>query len=156
ITALQAVRDQGKIQSGQKVLINGASGGVGTFAVQIAKSYGADVTGVCSVRNTKLGQSLGAARVIDYTTEDFTTGAHSYEVVRDKVANHSLSECRKVLTEDGVYVMIGGGGASEQGFLGAMGNVLKAGLYSRFVKQKMGFMMAQPSTADLTFLVDMV
>jgi len=156
ITALQAVRDQGKIQSGQKVLINGASGGVGTFAVQIAKSYGADVTGVCSGRNTELVQSLGADHVIDYTKEDFTKGDQRYDVVLDNVANHSLSECRKVLTEDGVYVMIGGGGASEQGFLGAMGNVLKAGLYSRFVKQKMGFMMAQPSTADLTFLVDMV
>src|SRR5262249_2394766 len=109
ITALQAVRDQGKIQSGQKVLINGASGGVGTFAVQIAKSYGADVTGVCSGRNTELVQSLGADHVIDYTKEDFTKGDQRYDVVLDNVANHSLSECRKVLTEDGVYVMIGGG-----------------------------------------------
>ena len=156
ITALQAVRDQGKVQPGQKVLINGASGGVGTFAVQIAKSYGADVTGVCSGRNVELVQSLGADHVIDYTKEDFTKGAERYDVVIDNVANHSLSECRKVLTPDGTYVMIGGGGASEQGFLGAMGNVLKAGLYSRFVKQKMGFMMAQPSTSDLTLLAGMV
>src|SRR6516164_3730606 len=156
ITALQAVRDHGKVQSGQKVLINGASGGVGTFAVQIAKSYGADVTGVCSGRNTELVQSLGADHVIDYTKEDFTKGDQHYDVVIDNVANHSLSECRKVLTDNGIYVMIGGGGASEQGFLGAMGNVLKAGLYSHFVKQKMGFMMAQPSTADLTLLADMV
>ena len=156
ITALQAVRDQGKVQPGQKVLINGASGGVGTFAVQIAKSYGADVTGVCSARNTELVQSLGADHVIDYTKEDFTKGAERYDVVIDNVANHSLSECRKVLTPNGTYVMIGGGGASEQGFLGAMGNVLKAGIYSRFVKQKMGFMMAQPSTQDLTLLADMM
>jgi len=156
ITALQAVRDHGKVQSGQKVLINGASGGVGTFAVQLAKSYGADVTGVCSGRNTELVQSLGADHVIDYTKEDFTKGDQRYDVVIDNVANHSLSECRKILTDNGIYVMIGGGGASEQGFLGAMGNVLKAGLYSRFVKQKMGFMMAQPSAADLTLLADMV
>jgi NADPH:quinone reductase-like Zn-dependent oxidoreductase len=156
ITALQAVRDQGKVQPGQKVLINGGSGGVGTFAVQLAKSYGADVTGVCSARNTELVQSLGADHVIDYTKEDFTKGAERYDVVIDNVANHSLSECRKVLTPNGIYVMIGGGGASEQGFLGAIGNVMKAGLYSRFVKQKMGFMMAQPSTADLTLLAGMV
>ena len=156
ITALQALRDKGKVQAGQKVLINGASGGVGTFAVQIAKSYGADVTGVCSGRNTELVQSLGADHVIDYTKEDFTKGAERYDVVIDNVANHSLSECRSILTPNGIYVMIGGGGASEQGFLGAMGNVLKAGLYSRFVKQKMGFMMAQPSTADLTLLAGLV
>jgi NADPH:quinone reductase-like Zn-dependent oxidoreductase len=156
ITALQAVRDQGKVQPGQKVLINGASGGVGTFAVQLAKSYGAEVTGVCSGRNIELVQSLGADHVIDYTKEDFTKGDQRYDVVLDNVANHSLSECRKVLTSNGIYVMIGGGGANEQGFLGAMGNVLKAGLYSRFVKQKMGFMMAQPSTADLTLLAGMV
>ena len=156
ITALQAVRDHGKVQAGQKVLINGASGGVGTFAVQIAKSYGADVTGVCSGRNTELVQSLGADHVIDYTKEDFTKGAERYDVVIDNVANHSLSECRKVLTPNGIYVMIGGGGASEQGFLGAIGNVFKAGIYSKFVKQKMGFMMAQPSTSDLTLLAGMV
>ena len=155
ITALQAVRDHGKVQTGQKVLINGASGGVGTFAVQIAKSYGADVTGVCSGRNTELVQSLGADHVIDYTKEDFTKGAERYDVVIDNVANHSLSECRKVLTENGIYVMIGGGGASEQGFLGAIGNVLRAGIYSKFVKQKMGFMMAQPTTSDLSLLAGM-
>ena len=156
ITALQAVRDKGKVQSGQKVLINGASGGVGTFAVQIAKSYGADVTGICSARNTELVQSLGADHVIDYTKEDFTKGDQRYDVVLDNVANHSLSECQKVLTPDGIYVMIGGGGASEQGFLGAIGNVLKAQLYSHFVRQKMGFMMANSNQNDLGVLADMV
>src|SRR4029077_18194743 len=98
ITALQAIRDQGKVQAGQKVLINGASGGVGTFAVQIAKSFGADVTGVCSTHNIELVQSLGADRVIDYTKEDFTKGDQKYDVILDNVANHSLSECRHVLT----------------------------------------------------------
>src|SRR6266850_6418398 len=102
ITALQAVRDKGKVQAGQKVLINGASGGVGTFAVQIAKSYGADVTGVCSARNTELVQSLGADHVIDYTKDDFTKGDQHYDVVIDNVANHSLSESRRVLTPNGI------------------------------------------------------
>ena len=156
ITALQAVRDKGKVQAGQKVLINGASGGVGTFAVQIAKSYGADVTGVCSTRNIELVQSLGADRVIDYTKEDFTKGEQHYDVVIDNVANHSLSECRRVLTPNGVYVMVGGGGANEQGLVGALGKALNAAVYSRFVKQKMGMMMAQPSTPDLTLLAEMV
>ena len=98
ITALQALRDKGKIQPGQKVLINGASGGVGTFAVQIAKSLGADVTGVCSTRNVDLVKSLGADHVIDYTKEDFTKSAERYDVMLDNVGNHSLSECKGVLT----------------------------------------------------------
>src|SRR6266571_4259352 len=156
ITALQAVRDKGKVQPGQKVLINGASGGVGTFAVQIAKSYGADVTGVCSTRNIELVQSLGADHVIDYTKEDFTKGDQKYDVILDNVANHSLSECRRVLTPNGIYVLIGGGSANEQGFLGALGKALNAAVYSRFVKQKMGMMMAQPSTQDLTLLAELV
>src|SRR5438876_2664822 len=97
ITALQALRDKGNVQSGQKVLINGASGGVGTFAVQIAKSFGADVTGVCSTRNVDLVRSLGADHVIDYTKEDFAKGAERYDAILDNVPNHSLSECRRVL-----------------------------------------------------------
>ena len=156
ITALQGVRDKGKVQPGQKVLINGASGGVGTFAVQIAKSFGADVTGVCSTRNVELVQSLGADHVIDYTKEDFTKGDQKYDVIIDNVANHSLSECRRMLTPNGIYVMIGGGSANEQGFLGALGKALNAAVYSHFVKQKIGMMMAQPSTQDLTLLAEMV
>src|SRR5881398_2572140 len=118
ITALQALRDKGKVQPGQKVLINGASGGVGTFAVQIAKSLGADVTGVCSTRNIDLVRSLGADHVIDYTKEDFTKSAERYDVMLDNVGNRTLSECKSVLTPKGKYVLIGGGGADEQGFLG--------------------------------------
>jgi len=156
ITALQGVRDKGKVQPGQKVLINGASGGVGTFAVQLAKSLGADVTGVCSTRNIELVQSLGADHVIDYTKEDFTKGDQKYDVILDNVANHSLSECRRVLTPNGIYVLIGGGGVNEQGFVGALGKALNAAVYSRFVKQKMGMMMADPSTKDLTLLADMM
>jgi NADPH:quinone reductase-like Zn-dependent oxidoreductase len=156
ITALQGVRDKGKVQAGQKVLINGASGGVGTFAVQLAKNFGAEVTGVCSTRNVELVQSLGADHVIDYTKEDFTKGEQKYDVILDNVANHSLSECRRVLTPNGIYVLIGGGGVNEQGLLGGLAKALKAALFSKFVSQKMGMMMADPSTKDLTLLADMV
>src|SRR5436305_11510046 len=104
-TALQGVRDKGQVQPGQKVLINGASGGVGTFAVQIAKSMGADVTGVCSTRNLDMVRSLGADHVIDYTKEDFTKGDQRYDVILDNVANHSMSECSRVLNPDGKYVL---------------------------------------------------
>ena len=156
ITALQALRDKGKVQPGQKVLINGASGGVGTFAVQIAKSLGADVTGVCSTRNIDLVKSLGADHVIDYTKEDFTKGAERYDVMLDNVGNHSLSECRGVLTPNGKYVLIGGGGANEQGFLGGLGKALWAMVFSKFVNQQMGMMMADANGKDLTILADMM
>src|SRR6266498_3633919 len=156
ITALQALRDKGKVQPGQKVLINGASGGVGTFAVQIAKSLGADVTGVCSTRNVDLVKSLGADHVIDYTKEDFTKSAERYDVMLDNVGNRTLSECKSVLTPKGKYVLIGGGGASEQGLLGGLGKALWAMLFSKFVNQQMGMMMADPSQKDLTILADMM
>jgi NADPH:quinone reductase-like Zn-dependent oxidoreductase len=156
ITALQGVRDKGQVQAGQKVLINGASGGVGTFAVQIAKSFGAEVTGVCSTRNLEMVRSLGADHVIDYTKEDFTKGDQRYDVILDNVGNHSLSEYRRLLTPNGIYVLIGGGGANEQGFLGGLAKALDAAVYSKLVKQKMGMMMADPSTKDLTLLADMM
>jgi len=156
LTALQAIRDRGKVQPGQTVLINGASGGVGTFAVQIAKSFDADVTGVCSGRNVDLVRSLGADRVIDYTKEDFTKSDQHYDVILDNVANHSLSECRRVLKPKGIYVLIGGGGVNEQGFIGALGKALKTMLLSPFVSQKMGMMMADLSQKDLAILGDMM
>jgi NADPH:quinone reductase-like Zn-dependent oxidoreductase len=156
ITALQAVRDKGKIQPGTKVLINGASGGVGTFAVQIAKSYGAEVTGVCSTRNVDLVKSLGADHVVDYTKEDFTKGADRYDVILDNVGNHSLSECRGVLTPNGKYILIGGGGANEQGLLGGLSKALWAAVYSKFVKQPMGMMMADANGNDLAILAEMM
>ena len=156
ITALQGVRDKGKVQAGQKVLINGASGGVGTFAVQIAKSLGAEVTGVCSTRNVDLVKSLGADHVIDYTKEDFTKGAERYDVMLDNVGNRSLSECKGVLTPKGKYVLVGGGGASDQGFLGGLGKALWAVVYSKFVNQQMGMMMADANQKDLTILADMM
>src|SRR5216117_1547181 len=120
ITALQGVRDKGKVQPGQKVLINGASGGVGTFAVQIAKSFGADVTGVCSTKNLDLVRSLGADHVIDYTKEDFTNGAQRYDLILDNVGTQPLSGFRRALKPQGICVMIGGGGPNEGRCIGAM------------------------------------
>src|SRR2546430_327525 len=107
ITALQSLRDKGKIQAGQKVLINGASGGVGTFAVQIAGSFRADVTGVCSTPNVALVRSIGADRVIDYTKEDFTQSAQRYDLIFDNVSNHSFSERRRILSSNGICVLAG-------------------------------------------------
>src|SRR5438309_5064985 len=156
ITALQALRDKGKVQPGQKVLINGASGGVGTFAVQIAKSLGADVTGVCSTRNVDLVKSLGADHVIDYTKEDFAKGDQRYDVILDNVPNHSLSECRRVLNPQGKYVMIGGGGPNDNRWIGPFGRLIQALVISPFVSQKMGMMMAQLTKNDLSILGDMM
>jgi NADPH:quinone reductase-like Zn-dependent oxidoreductase len=156
ITALQALRDKGKVQPGQKVLINGASGGVGTFAVQIAKSFGADVTGVCSTRNVDLVRALGADHLIDYTKEDFAKGAERYDVILDNVPNHSLSECRHILSPKGKYVMIGGGGPNDSRWVGPFGRVIHALILSPFFSQEMGMMMADPSQKDLTVLGDMM
>ena len=156
ITALQALRDKGKVQAGQKVLINGASGGVGTFAVQIAKSLGADVTGVCSTKNVDLVRSLGADHVIDYTKEDFAKGEQRYDVILDNVPNHSLSECRRILNPNGKYVMIGGGGPNDSRWIGPFGRVINTMILSPFVSQKMGMMMADPSQKDLAVLADMI
>jgi len=156
ITALQAIRDKGKVQPGQKVLINGASGGVGTFAVQIAKSFGADVTGVCSTRNVDLVRSLGADHVIDYTKEDFAKGTERYDVILDNVPNHSLSECRHILNPKGKYVMIGGGGPNDSRWIGPFGRVIHALLVSPFISQEMGMMMADANQKDLTVLADMM
>src|SRR5207247_1760807 len=152
ITALQAVRDKGKVQAGQKVLINGASGGVGTFAVQIAKSFGAEVTGVCSTRNLEMVRSLGADHVIDYTKEDFAKGDQRYDVILDNVPNHSLSECRRVLTPQGKYVMIGGGGPNDNRWIGPFGRLIKAMVISPLVSQKMGMIMVVIKNSDMVII----
>src|SRR5881394_3668908 len=156
ITALQAIRDKGNVQPGQKVLINGASGGVGTFAVQIAKTFGADVTGVCSTKNVDLVRSLGADHVIDYTKEDFAKGEQRYDVILDNVPNHSLSECRRILNPNGKYVMIGGGGPNDSRWIGPFGRVINTMILSPFVSQKMGMMMADANQKDLTVLGDLM
>ena len=122
VVALQGLRDKGQIKSGQKVLINGASGGIGTFAVQIAKSFGAEVTGVCSTRKLDMVRSIGADHVIDYTKDDFAKGNMKYDLILDQVANHSLSEYRSVLTPNGVHIPNSGNGG--------MGFILKAMILS--------------------------
>jgi len=157
ITALQGLRDKGKIQSGQKVLINGASGGVGTFAVQIAKSFGAEVTGVCSTRNVDLVRSIGADHVIDYTKEDFTKTDLRYDLIFDLVGNHSFSERRRILNPNGICVMAGIGGAGWHDGIGMrLFGELNAYVASRFVSQKFVAYIATLNKADLTILGDLM
>jgi NADPH:quinone reductase-like Zn-dependent oxidoreductase len=153
LTALQGLRDKGKLQPGQKVLINGASGGVGTFAVQIAKSFGADVTGVCSTRNVDMVRSIGADRVIDYTREDFTKGGQRYDLILDNVGNHSLLDCRRALNPKGKYVMIGGPAGR---WIDPLPRAFNAFLLSRFVTQDMGMFLAALNKQDLTILRDLM
>ena len=157
LTALQGLRDKGHIQPGQKVLINGASGGVGTFAVQIAKSFGAEVTAVTSTRNVDLVRSLGADHVIDYTKEDFTKTDQRYDLIYDIVNNHSFSERRRILTPNGICVMVGFGGSGwHDETLGRLGGALSALVRSWFVTQKFGIFLANLNRADLKILADLV
>ncbi len=148
LTALQGFRDKAHLQRGQKVLINGAAGGVGTFAVQIAKMFGAEVTGVCSTRNVELVQSIGADIVIDYTREDFTSNGKQYDVIFDLVANHSFAEHRRALTSRGIYI-----GAGMIGLDGSMGRVLMRLIPElvkwRFVSQKSVSLLAKLNQKDL-------
>ena len=157
ITALQGLRDIGHLQAGQKVLINGASGGVGTFAVQIAKSYGAEVTGVCSTRNLDLVRSIGADHVIDYTKEDFTKDDQRYDVIFDNVQNHTFSERRRVLTPSGICVLAGLGGAGwHEDTLKHLFRSFTTPLMSRFTNQKFRFYVAQLKHDDLALLADLM
>lgn len=157
LTALQALRDKGQLQAGQSVLINGASGGVGTFAVQLAKYFGAEVTGVCSTRNVAMVRALGADHVIDYTKEDFTQGKQHYDLIVDMVGSHSLREYKRVLATQGNFVIVGAAGGPEDGrWLGPLVNPIKAWLWSPFVKQKFGLMIAEFNQADLTLLGDLM
>ena len=134
LTALQGLRDRGQIEQGQEVLIVGASGGVGTFAVQIAKSLGADVTGVCSTTNLDMVRSIGADHVIDYTQEDFTQSGRRYDLIVDMAGTHSLSDCRRALTPRGTYVVVG---APSGRWLTGPDRFIKALVLSPFVSQKM-------------------
>jgi NADPH:quinone reductase-like Zn-dependent oxidoreductase len=154
VTALQALRDKGHIQAGQKVLINGASGGVGTYAVQIAKSYGAEVTGVCSTRNVEMVRSLGADHVIDYTKEDYTQGDQRYDLIVDMVSNHPLLENRRVMNPRGILVIVGGPKGGP--FLGPMTLPIKAVMVSPFVSQQFGMMLADVTPDDLNYMAELM
>src|SRR5213596_2127944 len=157
ITALQGLRDKGKLQAGQKVLVNGASGGVGTFAVQIAKSFGTEVTGVCSTRNVDLVRSIGADHVIDYTKEDFTKTDQRYDLIFDLVGNHSFSERRRVLNPNGICVMAGIGGAGWHDDMGMrLAGELNSLAWSRFVSQKFVAYIAAFNKTDMTILADLM
>jgi len=149
VTALQALRNKGQLQPGQKVLINGASGGVGTFAVQIAKAIGAEVTGVCSERNAEMVRSIGADYVIDYKQENYTENGKQYDLIIDMIGNHSLSDNRQVLTPEGRFVIIGGG---KGNWIGPLMGPIKASVYSPFVEQDFILLMAQMRQDDLNTL----
>jgi NADPH:quinone reductase-like Zn-dependent oxidoreductase len=153
LAALHALRDVGKVRSGQEVLINGASGGVGTCAVQIAKSFGAKVTGVCSTRNVEMVRSLGADRVIDYTREDFASGGSRYDVIFDNVENRSLSDCRRALTPNGTLILNSGTGA--QG-IGMLIRLLKPLMLSPLVQQNLRRYLSVANHKDLVVLKELV
>lgn len=147
--ALHALRDHGKVEPGQEVLITGASGGVGTFAVQIAKALGADVTGVCSTRNLEMVRSLGADKVIDYTVDDFTEGEQRYDLILDNVGNHSLSTTRKALKPTGTLLA---NGAPVGGWFGGLKNPIAASISSIFVRQQGRPFLSTPNPKDLNAL----
>src|SRR5215470_4253924 len=156
VTALQGLRT-GKIHAGQKVLINGASGGVGTFALQIAKAFDTEVTAVVSTRNVEIAKKLGADHVIDYTKEDFTKGAERYDLLFDNVTNHSMSERRRVLTPDGICVLAGIGSAGpNQGLMWRITRGLGAALWSGLTDHKFARYITKTDQADLKFLSDLM
>jgi NADPH:quinone reductase-like Zn-dependent oxidoreductase len=153
VTALQALRDHGAVQAGQRVLINGAAGGVGTFAVQIAKWFGAHVTGVCSTRNLELVDSIGADHVIDYSVDDFSRIDQPYDVILDTVGNRSLRDLRRALTPNGTLVIVGGGGGR---LLGPVAQLARAFVLDRFVRQQIKPVMAKIRKEDLLLLKTLV
>ena len=154
LTALQAVRDKGEVEPGQKVLVIGASGGVGSLAAQIAKAHGARVTGVCSTSKTDLVRSLGADEVIDYTREDFADGARNWDVIIDTGGRRSLSHLRRALTTRGILVLVGGEGGGK--LMGGFGRqIFWAPLLSMFVGQKLRWLVSPERQEDLEALADM-
>jgi NADPH:quinone reductase-like Zn-dependent oxidoreductase len=154
LTALQGLRDHGKVKKGGKVLVNGAAGGVGAFAVQIGKSFGAHVTGVCSTRNIELVRSIGADDVIDYNRNDFTSSNQRYDLILDCVGNHSFSACKRVLNPEGRSVIIGG--PHDISMTALFARMLKTALVSLFGKKKAVMFIAKASQADLTVIGELI
>jgi NADPH:quinone reductase-like Zn-dependent oxidoreductase len=154
LVALQALRDRGGVRAGQRVLINGASGGIGTFAVQIAKALGAEVTGVCSTRNVEMVRSIGADHVIDYTRVDFTQKDQRYDFILDNVANHSLSDLRRALTRTGTLVPNGGG--FDNHWFANGGRVIRAHVLGRFVNHRLRPFLVSPKLEDLVVLKELI
>ena len=154
LTALQALRDVGQVQAGQRVLIIGASGGVGTYAVQLAKAYGAEVTGVCSTSKLELVRSLGANHVIDYTSQDYATGAQRYDLIIDIAGNSALSRLRRVLSQKGTIVFVGGEGGGA--LTGGMNRQLWAAFLSMFTRQRFAMKMPNEKGADLEVVAQFI
>jgi NADPH:quinone reductase-like Zn-dependent oxidoreductase len=150
LTALQGLRDKGRIQTGQSVLINGAAGGVGTFAIQIARQFGANVTGVCSTRNVEMVRSIGADRIIDYTQQDFTKGGERYDLILDCIGNHPFSACRRVLNPRGILVVVGA--PKDASLFVFLARLIGALVVSQFVSRKMVFFIAKVNEKHLNTL----
>jgi len=154
LTALQGLRDVGQVRAGHRVLVNGAAGGIGTYAVQIATALGAEVTGVCSTGNVELVRSIGAAHVVDYTTEDFTDGRTRYDVILDNVGNRPLRRLRRALTPTGTLLLNGGGSPGR--IVGAVGSMARAVVVNAVVRQRLRPFLAKPKREDLLTLTGLI
>ena len=154
VTALHAIRDRGRVQAGHRVLVNGAAGGVGTFAVQIAAALGAEVTGVCSARNTDMVLSLGATHVVDHASDDFADGTIRYDVILDNVGNRSLRDLRRAAVPAGIVIVNGGGSPGH--IIGAVGSILRAAVVNLFVRQQITMVPTNWNRADLIAVTELV
>jgi NADPH:quinone reductase-like Zn-dependent oxidoreductase len=156
VTALQALREEGRLQPGQSVLVNGASGGVGTFTVQIAKAYGAQVAGVCSTRNVELVRSIGADSVIDYTQQNFTAGDTRYNLIVDNVRSRGVRAAARVMQPNGIYVAVGGGGPDEGNWIGPFAGIFERLVWQPFLSQELTTLYAEITNERLTTLGELM